>query len=344
LSTEKTTYQLIANILSKAALEQTLKAALQDFQAWEALVAIGSQQLVLPALYRCLKSKKLLDLIPADLKDYLKSLHDINYQRNLSINQQLQVLAELFETHNISYVLLKGAALLQYLNTEDLGQRMIGDIDLLVPEALLYKAQDLLIQSGYKEAHGFNYQPKGFRHLNRLVHAKQIAAVELHRSPLNAKHEVYLSASQLLDSKVQQNGLWVPHRRSLVAHNILSLQLTDGGHYYKTLSYRCMYDGLLLSLNQQDISEEAIFQSQEIHSFLAMAGCLFEDYHDLSHPKALKKAQSSIKFRFGYPGLFTWQLRLKRLWQQVWKRIVIFSTNASYRRHVLKNKIFPRFL
>jgi len=344
LSTEKATYQLIAQILSKVYPVKPLRATLRSYQHWEALVAIGSAQLVLPALYRSLETKGLLDLIPADLKSYLKSLHDINYQRNLSIITQLQALARVLESEKIPYVLLKGTALLQYVATEDFGQRMIGDIDLLVPEAQLDRAQSHLLKAGYVEKHGFNYKPKGFRHLNRLVHTDYIAAVELHWSPLNAKYTAYLSAAEVLAARERKKGLWVPEPSILLAHSLLSLQLNDQGYFYRTLNYKSIYDGLLLALPEQQLSEDGRFQLKEIRTFFALAGCLFPDFKQLATDQALQQAQRSLNFRFDYPRLCSWLLWWKRLWRHAYGRITIFLTNASYRRHVLKNKIFPSFL
>jgi hypothetical protein len=136
----KETYQLIADTISKTLPAERLISRLESFSNWEELVMVGSQQLLLPLLYRSLEQKGLIKNLPDDLADYLNEIHHINLNRNKAILHQLRDLHALFEKHHIDYVLIKGAAILVRLREEDLGLRMVGDIDLLIPSGANYSS------------------------------------------------------------------------------------------------------------------------------------------------------------------------------------------------------------
>jgi hypothetical protein len=97
----KETYQLIADTISKTLPAKRLISRLESFSNWEELVMVGSQQLLLPLLYRSLEQKGLIKNLPDDLADYLNQIHHINLNRNKAILHQLRDLHALFEKHHI---------------------------------------------------------------------------------------------------------------------------------------------------------------------------------------------------------------------------------------------------
>ena len=117
---------------------------------WDRLVQLGSSQLVLPAIYVALKRKKLIGHTPKDLVSYLQEITDLNQKRNTAILKQIAFLSEVFNRHQIEHVFLKGAAILITKPYDTMNERMVGDIDVLVSEKALLKAQQLLIDEGFK--------------------------------------------------------------------------------------------------------------------------------------------------------------------------------------------------
>ena len=151
MSRLRETYQTIADILSfttsNTSLEATLSAADVD---WDAIVVHGSRQLVIPTLYCRLKQRQLLHLLPEDLDLYLHDITSQNRKRNKAILEEVTMLSTLFKKHHIEHVFLKGAALLASGYYEDIAERMIGDIDILVATKQLDKAFELLQQHSFK--------------------------------------------------------------------------------------------------------------------------------------------------------------------------------------------------
>jgi len=173
MSSLLTSLETIGAILSfKSDTLQLEKKISNNEINWENIVKVGSQHLVLPALYCGLHEKKLLQLIPEDLSAYLAEITSINRNRNLTILNEVKQISQLFHTNNIDHVFLKGSALLAANYYDDLGARMIGDIDILVAPNQLQKAHDLLIKEGYKEgktSFGYSLTQHKSKHLNRLV-------------------------------------------------------------------------------------------------------------------------------------------------------------------------------
>ena len=164
----KVILQLIAEILSFQPNETELKLLLHPTQTdWEAVVKIASKHLVLTTVYCRLKQKKLLALLPEDLRIYLKELTTINRNRNLTLLNEIKEISTLFKAHEINHVFLKGCALLAGDYFKDFGERMIGDIDILVESDHIEQAFQLLALHGYTKSIAFNYEVKNGRSCNR---------------------------------------------------------------------------------------------------------------------------------------------------------------------------------
>jgi len=130
------TIKFIADILSlsvcakrKANLEFQLR---NDKIVWERVIQVSTEHLVLPALYIRLIQAKLIDLLPQDLQVYMEHLTSLNRSRNQQNILQVEELNALLLHNNIQPIYLKGTAHLLEGLYSDIGERMVGDIDLLV--------------------------------------------------------------------------------------------------------------------------------------------------------------------------------------------------------------------
>ncbi|WP_299273637.1 nucleotidyltransferase family protein [uncultured Psychroserpens sp.] len=246
-STYKNTLQLIANILSFEHHVPDLKETLlnESFDE-EALVKVASDHLVLTTVYCRLKQKQLLEFISKDLAYYLEDINTINTNRNLSLIEQSKAIARIFNAHNISYAFVKGSAFLIKNIYQDIGERMIGDIDILVKEDQIEHAFKLLKDQGYTrlpssiKARFFEH-----KHLDRLALKDELAAVELHKYLLNSSKRHVLDTNNLLSRRQIINEVYILHEEDLFNHNILNFQINDKAHYYSKISMRSTYDTLV---------------------------------------------------------------------------------------------------
>ena len=110
---------------------------------YELLVKIASSHLMLPSLYVNLKNKGFIDLIPLELKMYLKEIFTINKKRNQVLLNEAKEISKKLINNDINHVFIKGTSYLFNNIYDDIGERMIGDIDFLVSKQDFTKTIEL---------------------------------------------------------------------------------------------------------------------------------------------------------------------------------------------------------
>ncbi len=163
----------------------------QEKVDWSRFVAMGSNHLILPSLYLRFKAHGILSYLPVELSEHLKMVYELNYQRNITILEQINRINRLLAVVNIVPVYLKGAGNLLDQLYNDVGERIMGDIDLLVSDKEFTWVVWLLKNEGYE--HGYSFDEKNMsitKHFPRLIHPNELVGVEVHRCPV----EVSLSS------------------------------------------------------------------------------------------------------------------------------------------------------
>ena len=241
--------------------KEEIKTKIIDSQYfWDGIVELGSRHLILPAVYGNLKRKNILKLIPVDLERFLKDIYEKNGERNKKILLQIVSLNDLFLKKNIDHIFLKGSALLLSNKFDVLNERMIGDIDILIRKESILKARDLIVENGYKF---FNTEidfTKGLiekKHLTRMIHENQIAAVELHKEVLNGNKFKLIPSENLFSETVEIGRKKILNSRRLVEHIILNWRFNDYGVLKKTLSLRVVNDYINVS-NSDDTNVQVV--------------------------------------------------------------------------------------
>lgn len=308
---------------------------------WDRLVKIGSENLVLPAIYGALKRKKLQPHIPIDLWSYLEKITDLNQKRNTEISKQIAFLSQLFNKHQTEHVFLKGAAMLIIKKYDAVSERMLGDIDILVAENDLPEAQQILFDFGYIEQakKEKRLRPNVItqstrRHLERLIHPNFIASVELHKSVLNQNKCDYLPSEEILkDRQKTIEGCWIPSENHLWQHAILNWQYNDKGYEFNWLTLRTVLD--VLYLEPKNINTVVNEQPKAIQHFYSMMSFFYSEYYTNNNYKALfikhiRRNPSLQKIK-----IFNSKLRL--LSTKIFNRMVLFLKSKGYRRNIFRN-------
>jgi hypothetical protein len=140
---------------------------------------LASSQELLPLLWHRLQERGAVDLSPIVLERFA-DVHTLASLRAEARRRQLRELLEALHAADVPVVLLKGAFLAAHAYPSD-AIRPMGDLDLLVPSALLGTAIDRLVELGYmrptaRDAESF----REFRHAPPLQHRLRRLGVELH--------------------------------------------------------------------------------------------------------------------------------------------------------------------
>ena len=122
-------------------IEMILKTTDVD---WEAVVKLSTSHYVFPAIYCNFKRTDFLKYLPADLVDYMKYITNLNRDRNTQIIKQAKKLNSLLLDNGVRPIFLKGTGNLLEGLYEDIGERMVVDIDFLFSEKDFFKGIDII--------------------------------------------------------------------------------------------------------------------------------------------------------------------------------------------------------
>jgi Uncharacterised nucleotidyltransferase len=207
---------------------------------WVAVIAQANKSFVTPALWSMLARPELREKLPADVCSYLNLLHATNARRNARIHEQcLDVGAALLQA-NLRAVLLKGATWLFDSNAEAAADRMMVDIDLLVPAQDLEAAVRALVACKYRTVDDA-LTPAGHFHHPPLYREGAQVCVEIHRD-LSYRLGL-LPASDVVNAATQvAPGLLLPALRHRILHNVIHAQIENGDQVGGVLNLRDLLD------------------------------------------------------------------------------------------------------
>ena len=222
----------------------TGKVNLDDF------VFLCSNHLVLPAIYLNFKKHNLLHVFPAEYKDHIEAIYLQNKKRNLEILQQVDEINLTLQSENIVPVYLKGTANLLDNVYSDVGERMIGDIDLLVNDIDYLKAAELVMKLGYQYEGKIYHDVSTAKHYPRLYRTDVPADIEIHRIPVDIEHSRLFTSKLIFRDKKPIAGkanCFVPSDAHKAIHSFIHAQLSNLGYWFKQTTLRDLYDMYLLS-------------------------------------------------------------------------------------------------
>ena len=140
--------KFLVNILYRPASEILNGVDINNIN-FEKLITLTSGHLMLPALFFNIQKKKAASLFPEDFIAYIKSIYAINKARNEILLDEAKELSELLVKNNIKHIFLKGTALLLSNVFEDIGERMMCDIDLIIRHKDEEKIKKVLEKNNY---------------------------------------------------------------------------------------------------------------------------------------------------------------------------------------------------
>ena len=252
---------LIINVLFTNNIPNQSQIKLTDF---DKLTVILSNHLIIPAFYSNSFKKKILKYYPKDFKEYIREIYIINKNRNNILKKEIYYLNNLFKKNNLNPIFIKGAAYVLSEIYEDIGKRMIGDIDILFLDSEHHKANEILKGVGFKPTLKFNFN-KNSRHLPRLKSNNFLFSVELHSRVLELKSYEYFEFDKIKKSIIFVNGFTVLNNLNNLLINIYSFQINDFGYLKLSYSYKNLYDSYLLARELDNLEINNNFLKNYFH-------------------------------------------------------------------------------
>lgn len=231
---------------NKTIVEKRLKNNNMD---WDYLVKVSTSHYVFPALYCNLKSAGLLHYLPKDLVEYMKYIADLNRERNLQIIEEANKINTHLRTHNIVPIFLKGTGNLLEGLYDDIAERMVGDIDILVKKEECDRAFILLSELGYINKISEVYDE--YRHLPRITDDNKLAAVEIHWGMISKQSKCF-NYNTIQTTLIEKRGFHFLSIENQIKLTVYAKFVNDEAYHLKNTSLRAAYDVFLLHNNLTD--------------------------------------------------------------------------------------------
>lgn len=223
---------------------------------------------------------------------------------------------------------------------EDIGERMIGDIDILTGYSDSRIAFNCLKKNGYQKLestildHSILFENFKHRHLPRLIHSDQIGAVEVHTHLITRNKQKALNTIPFLENTQESRGIHIPSPSNLYLHSIYNWQSNDYGGIRLALSFRAAYDVLLI-VNKHSEIEASHTNDEAVRNFYAILAPFFSEV-----PQTQSIRQSFYLLKLDNPilGKF-WDITAfgtVRFFLLLPGRLRLLFSYPKYRRRVLK--------
>ena len=238
--------------------KKVLEVCQNDLMNWTQFVTICSNNLILPSIYLKFRSYNILEHLPLNLRDYLREIYELNRQRNQAILKQMQSVTLALNGKKIFPLFLKGAGNLIDDVYSDIGERLMADIDFLVPEKDFLLSAEIMMNQGYlctkemdilENLPNVKIFPNGVHHYPALYHPDFSAFIEIHRIPTHHKYNWFnpeiINAEKKAASGLQ--GCFVQSFQHKIIQNFIHSQLSHKGYLLGNVPLRDIYDLHLLS-------------------------------------------------------------------------------------------------
>jgi hypothetical protein len=146
---------------------------------WPEVIALANDFLVVAALLPTLARRGLLDGAPAGVRRYLSDVHRANGARNGILRRQTLEAAAALNRRGIVPAVLKGGRWL-VADPQRTAERIMADIDLLVPADDLARGGEALEALGYRPVPEDASMPA---HAVTLARPGALATIDLHHTP-----------------------------------------------------------------------------------------------------------------------------------------------------------------
>lgn len=226
------------------------RTGLAEDTDWIAVLALANAHFLGPALAAVLATIPSREMLPDDLRAYLKLLYRGNLRRNLHLRRQAGEIAAAFNRAGLPLMVLKGGAGLLAGDIRSSAIRMIFDLDLLVPRPALSQAAALLEDIGYRAVRRY---PTGHNAYGDFVRAGAAGAIDLHGDIIDAPWlmpaaEVWRDARRI---ELPEGHVLVPSPTNRILHNLLHGQVHHIGRYYRgSADLRQLHDFSVLARQQ----------------------------------------------------------------------------------------------
>jgi hypothetical protein len=311
--------------------------------SWEWIISIANDYFVTSGLWCGLKSKGLETLLDEEPFQYLHTLHAMNRKRNTHLQHQLIEAIRALNTAGIKPLLLKGSSQLLHPIHDDIGSRIMHDLDILIPLEQIPDAIDALIDDGYCES-DVGYDTQKLHHLAPLIRSGDYGPIELHRRALHNEISHVLPTLEIWkdaqSNTIDSVHFFLPSPTHAILICMLHGQEFNGSYDPRQFNLRTLHDlAAITKKYTKEIDWSIIHRIMKKHGFKYLAGAHLLSAHRLMGmplPLGMMPGPSSRLLHIVSLGAMNWSI-VERLSRYALK----FSAHRICRRYDCSRQLLP---
>ena len=310
---------------------------------WEWIIDIANDYFVTPGLWSGLKSKGLEAVLDDEAYQYLHSLHAMNLERNTHLRHQLIEAIRTLNTAGIRPLLLKGSGQLLHTIHNDIGSRIMSDLDILIPLEQIPDAIDALIDKGYCEA-DVNYDTQKLHHLAPLIRSGDYGPIELHRRALQNEISYVLPTRKIWEDARSDtiDGLhfFLPSPTHSILICILHSHEFDRRFDPRQINPRALQDFAAITMRySKEIDWSSIHRMMKNHGLKYLSGIQWLSAHRLLGmplPSGMMPGFSSRLLHIVSLGSMNWSIV-----ERISRRVLNLSAHQICLRYDCSRQLLP---
>lgn len=237
---------------------------------WKGILELADHEHMTGAFTAALSRRGLDTSLPRPIRAALNRRYLMATEINTRIKSQIEEVVGTLNAVGFSPLLLKGALYLCEASPSELADRVLRDLDLIVPADGLEECVEALRAKGYVP---YGQDERWTYHYRPLFHPKQVVGVELHIRPGEQRHfmgieEAWESAVPIDLPGLKAMALDPNHR---IAHNVFHSEVQDFGYTLGALCLRQLYDlARICRRYETEIDWQTISTRMERHGMAAL--------------------------------------------------------------------------
>ncbi|WP_283978623.1 nucleotidyltransferase family protein [Sinorhizobium sp. 7-81] len=246
------------------ALASCLDGRLPDEIDWDAVIDLANKTMTIPSLAVAVARFARQDDIPEEVRTYLAAIYQRNSQRNSRLNSQLEEAVSRLNDIGIEPVAMKGAAILVAQRQDEIGARMLTDLDIFVRPAEMARAIAALQSVGYetREDAGVGSWPGNpkFRLPVVLARPADAGSIDLHcrlKGPASFSdiEWLYRNGNRMA---LAGGHVYIPSPFAQVVYLMLHDQFQDGDYWRGLVDLRHLLDIANIARSTGEIQWEVL--------------------------------------------------------------------------------------
>lgn len=230
---------------------------------WGQVITIANRNWIGAALWTAVRNKGLDGYLPGEARDYLEELHALNLQRNEHLKRQAVEIIRALNQRGIVPLLIKGTAQLFHPVYPSPGDRVMNDLDIVVPHEDFDAALNGLYALDYREASDYPASHAPSHHWIPLVRDWEYGSVELHRDPVHERAAHVMPTAEMWQGAVELRTAGAtlkipsPTQALLIGFLHTAIKVDNAPKYYVDLKWLADFAGIVAT-DQERIDWAAI--------------------------------------------------------------------------------------